>query len=54
MREHIDQTTVSAVDLLKGDYKKSIKDDGLAFDHMMMLSDTLAKGIIAQFPDKFC
>ncbi|PKW00246.1 hypothetical protein ATK30_0343 [Amycolatopsis echigonensis] len=53
MKEHIDQTTTYSVDLLKGDYTKSIKDYDAASEHMMMLSDTLAKGIIAQFPDKF-
>lgn len=53
MKAHIDQTTVYATDLLKGDYPKAIKDYQEAFDHMMMLSDTLATGIIAQFPDKF-
>lgn len=52
-RTHIDQTTVYATDLLRGDYAKAIKDYDKAFDHMMMLSDTLSKGIIAQFPDRF-
>jgi len=53
LKTHIDQTTTYSVDLLKGDYAQSIKDYDVAFHHMMMLSDTLAKGIIAQFPDKF-
>lgn len=53
MEHHIDQTTVYATDLLKGDYAAAIKDYDEAFDHMMELSDILAKGIIAQFPDKF-
>jgi hypothetical protein len=50
---HIDQTTVYATDLLNGDYAKAINDYDAAFDHMMMLADTLAKGIVAQFPDQF-
>ncbi|MFJ2030525.1 hypothetical protein [Streptosporangium sp. NPDC087985] len=54
MKAHIDQTTVYAVDLLKGGYAEAIKDYDKAFDHMMMLSDTLSQGIIAQFPDEFC
>ncbi|WP_370409318.1 hypothetical protein [Streptomyces fradiae] len=54
LRQHIDQTTVYATDLLNGDYPKAIKDYDAAFDHMMMLSDILSRGIIAQFPDKFC
>ncbi|MGW1744287.1 hypothetical protein ACWCRD_01450 [Streptomyces sp. NPDC002092] len=53
LKAHISQTTVYSVDLLKGDYAKSIKDYDKAFDHMMGLSDTLSKGIVAQFPDKF-
>jgi len=53
LKAHIDQTTVYATDLLKGDYAKSVTDYDTAKDHMMMLADTLAKGIVAQFPDKF-
>lgn len=53
MKGHIDTTTTYAVDLLKGDYAKAIKDYDEAQQHMLMLADTLAKGIIAQFPDKF-
>lgn len=53
MKGHIEQTTSYATDLLKGDYAKSIKTYDEAKAHMLMLADTLAKGIIAQFPDKF-
>lgn len=53
LKTHIDQTTVYATDLLKGDYAKAVVDFDTANDHMMMLADTLAKGIIAQFPDRF-
>ncbi|MEU5811243.1 hypothetical protein [Streptomyces sp. NPDC047718] len=53
LREHIDQTVVYATDLLKGDYTNAIKHFDEANDHMMTLADILAKGIIAQFPDKF-
>ncbi len=53
MKEHIDTTTTYAVDLLKGDYAKAIKDYDDAYHHMMMLSDTLSTGIIKQFPEKF-
>lgn len=52
-KTHIDQTTRYSLDLLRGDYAKSIKDYDKAFDHMMMLSDLLSKGIIAQFPGSF-
>lgn len=53
LRTHITQTTAYSVDLLKGDYAKAIKDYDEAEAHMLMLADTLAKGVIAQFPDKF-
>jgi hypothetical protein len=52
MKEHIAQTTTYSVDLLKGNYAKSIRDYDMAFSHMMDMADTLADGIIAQFPDK--
>ncbi|MFF5973465.1 hypothetical protein ACFY7C_18260 [Streptomyces sp. NPDC012769] len=54
LRQHIDQTVVYATDLLKGDYTDAVKHFDEANDHMMMLADILAKGIIAQFPDKCC
>lgn len=53
MKMHIDQTTTYAVDLLKGDYAKAIKDYDEAFAHMMEMATTLANGIVAQYPDKF-
>jgi hypothetical protein len=53
LKTHISQTTAYAVDLLKGDYAQSIKDYDKAEQHMLMLSDVLAKGVIAQFPEKF-
>jgi hypothetical protein len=53
LKAHIDQTTAYATDLLKGDYAKAVTDFDTANGHMMMLADTLSKGIIAQFPDKF-
>jgi hypothetical protein len=53
LRTHITQTTAYAVDLLKGDYASSIKNYDKAEQHMAMLADVLAKGIVAQFPDRF-
>jgi hypothetical protein len=53
MKGHIEQTTAYATDLLKGNYAKSIKTYDEAKAHMLMLADTLASGIINQFPDKF-
>jgi hypothetical protein len=53
LRTHITQTTAYAVDLLKGDYASSIKNYDKAEQHMLMLADVLAKGLIAQFPERF-
>lgn len=52
MRAHIEQTTAYATDLLKGDYTSAIEHYDEADHHMMMLADTLAEGIAAQFPRK--
>ncbi|MET7703232.1 hypothetical protein [Streptomyces sp. NPDC005485] len=54
LSQHIDQTVVYATDLLKGRYTNAVKHFDKANDHMMMLADVLARGIVAQFPDKFC
>lgn len=53
MKRHIETTTAYAVDLLKGDYAQAITDYDAAYDHMMMLADTLTGGIVKQFPNKF-
>jgi hypothetical protein len=53
LKQHITQTTAYAVDLRKGDYAKAIKAYDLAEQHMLMLGDVLAEGVIAQFPEKF-
>lgn len=53
MTSHIDQTTIYSVDLLKGEYAAAVAHYDEAFDHMMMLADVLADGIVAQFPRRF-
>lgn len=53
MKKHIDQTTAYSVDLLKGNYDEAVKKYDEANDHMKIMSDELAMGIIKQFPDKF-
>ncbi|MEZ5321150.1 MAG: hypothetical protein R2698_03530 [Microthrixaceae bacterium] len=53
MKAHIEQTTAYATDLLKGDYTSAIHHYDEAYDHMMMLADTLSNGIVSQFPDRF-
>lgn len=53
LKHHISTTTSYAVNILKGDYAKTITDYDAAFDHMMAVADILSKGLIAKFPDKF-
>ena len=53
LKTHITQTTAYSVDLLKGDYAKAIKAYDKAEQHMFMLADVLAKGLIVQFPQRF-
>lgn len=53
MKGHIDTTVTYSVDLLKGDFAKSVANYDEAFHHMMGMSDAIAAGIISQFPDKF-
>jgi hypothetical protein len=50
---HIDTTVDYATDLLQGDYASAIEHFDEASHHMLMLADTLAAGLIAQFPDQF-
>jgi hypothetical protein len=50
---HLDQTLSEATNQLKGNYAASIKDYDGAMTHMLMVADTLTKGIVAQFPKKF-
>ncbi|OQA38588.1 MAG: hypothetical protein BWY52_03266 [Chloroflexi bacterium ADurb.Bin325] len=53
LKQHIDTTVAYSVDLLKGDYAAAIQHYDEAYDHMMMLADTLAQGLVASFPEKF-
>lgn len=53
LEEHITGTIVYAVDQLKGDYAKSIKDYEAAERHMLMLADELSAGLIKAFPKRF-
>lgn len=53
MEAHIDTTTVYAVDLLNGDYAAAVEHYDEALEHMVMMADALAAGLIDQFPDRF-
>lgn len=52
-KTHISQTVTYSVDLLLLDLDKAVLDYQEAYDHMMGLSDILAKGIAEKFPEKF-
>lgn len=53
LRGHIDSTVVYATALLENDFAAAIVEFDRAYDHMMMLSEALSAGIIAQFPEQF-
>lgn len=53
MNMHLETTTNEAVARLTKDYEKDVIAFDAVFDHMMIMSDVLSAGIIAQFPEKF-
>jgi hypothetical protein len=50
---HLALTTNEAVYRLKGDYTDDVPNFDKIFDQAMMMADTLANGIVRQFPAKF-
>ncbi len=53
MRQHLDLTTQSVVARLQTDWNADIAAYDKIHEHILSLSDTLAQGIYAQFPEKF-
>lgn len=53
MKDHLDLTLDEAVMQLQGNYAASVADYDTVHMHILDLADTLTKGIVAQFPDKF-
>lgn len=53
MEAHLDDTLDEAVNRLGGKYEADVRDYDRIHDHILMMADTLSKGIIKQFPRKF-
>ena len=53
MRGHLDQTLAEATAQLAGDYEASVTEYAHITTHILEMADTLADGIITQFPDRF-
>ena len=53
LNQHLALTTQEAVDRLKGNYADDVTNFDKIFDQAMMMADTLASGIVKQFPAKF-
>jgi len=53
MTAHLDDTLDEAVHRLSGKYEADVRDYDRIHDHILMMADTLSKGIIKQFPRKF-
>lgn len=53
LHKHLDYTTQEAVSRLKADWAGNIAAYDKGHAHMLMFSDVLTEGLVAQFPDKF-
>jgi hypothetical protein len=53
MKTHLDQTLNEAVDQLTGHYAASIRQYDAIEHHILDMADTLASGIVKQFPRRF-
>jgi hypothetical protein len=53
MKMHLDTTLQEAQDRLDGKFAEDVKDYDRVKEHILALADTLTKGIVAQYPDRF-
>lgn len=53
MKMHLDTTLQEAQNRLGGKWAEDIKDYDRVKEHILVLADTLTKGIVSQFPDRF-
>jgi hypothetical protein len=53
MKKHLSTTTTEVQMRLKKDWDGDVRAFDAVYDHILMMSDALADGIVKQFPDKF-
>jgi hypothetical protein len=53
MKGHLDKTISEAVNRLTGKYAADVRDYDRIHRHILMMADTLSKGIVKQFPRRF-
>ena len=53
MKMHLSTTTTEVVARLQKDWSGDVKAFDAVYDHILHMSDTLADGIVKQFPDRF-
>ncbi|HUF48936.1 MAG TPA: hypothetical protein VMM93_14050 [Vicinamibacterales bacterium] len=53
MKTHLSTTTAEVVARLGGNWDADVRAFDEAYRHILMMSDTLADGIVEQFPDRF-
>ncbi len=53
MNKHLSTTTDEVVARLKKDWSADVKAFDDVYDHILMMSDALAEGIVKQFPEQF-
>ena len=53
MNEHLRLTTEEAASMLQGNWDKAVTDFETVREEIIMMSDTIADGIMMQFSDRF-
>jgi hypothetical protein len=53
MKKHLSTTTTEVTARLNKDWAGDVRAFDAVYDHILMMSDALAAGIVKQFPDKF-